>query len=266
MDQPNILFSDSNQYFQDAEILQWEIGFINAMDIDIYVKKSFSSTTTKVNISWWDIDAFTKDHTIDAHFICYEIQTTDRTPLWDTEGKITLGIQEKWFFAMNLVQWFIQSTPLITLLVVTLLSRIVPPPISTILWYISIIGIVITYLFYARKILHTLYKVVKAKGIDFDGVNVVYEKGIDILKIQAHHVAMVKQLKDDLDITKVVVYQGKIYLKQESKRPSFWRALRNNLTSAPAPEWETEKKVSDTLSFIFSPAFIWSYALSDDAK
>ena len=73
MDQFPIMFNESNLYFQDTKFLQSEIWFVNMLTIDIHVKKSFSAITNELNINWWDIEVFNKDHIIDEHFICYKI-------------------------------------------------------------------------------------------------------------------------------------------------------------------------------------------------
>ncbi|MEI7562918.1 MAG: hypothetical protein WCJ39_04385 [bacterium] len=75
----DMTFSDSNQYVQNTEVLQSALGFVNAMDIDIYVKRSFSTSQDMTSISGGLIASFTKDHLIDEQFLYYRIQNTDPT-------------------------------------------------------------------------------------------------------------------------------------------------------------------------------------------
>lgn len=70
----DMIFSDSNQYVQNTEVLQSALGFVSAMDIDIYVKRSFSTSLNAMTLSGGFIASFTKDHLIDEQFLYYHIQ------------------------------------------------------------------------------------------------------------------------------------------------------------------------------------------------
>jgi len=92
------------------------------------------------------------------------------------------------------------------MLILAIVSLFLPPTLAAIARRISIIGIVITYMFFAWKIIRTLYKTITAKGIDYNGVNVLYEKNDDILRIHKEQINLVKELNKNLNIYKGVLF------------------------------------------------------------
>ena len=99
-----MIFSDSNQYVQNTEALAGTLGFVSAMDIDIYVKRSFSTDVNATNISGGFIASFTKDHLIDEQFLYYRIHSDTAQKLLSSTGTITCTLEGKGSFVLNLMQ------------------------------------------------------------------------------------------------------------------------------------------------------------------
>jgi hypothetical protein len=72
-------------------------------------------------------------------------------------------LEKKMFFSGNTVKNLIQGMPLISILIITLITLILPKSIANIFRYISIIGVVVTMCFYAGKIIKILYHTIKDK-------------------------------------------------------------------------------------------------------
>jgi len=104
----NITFSDSNQYFQDTSLLQSQVDFVNAMDIDVFVQQSFSAADNELTVTGGYLKIFNKDHLIDDKFICYKIEKTNKQPLRESDGAIKFSIKDREFLVLNFVQGLIQ--------------------------------------------------------------------------------------------------------------------------------------------------------------
>ena len=259
MDQRPILFNDSNQYFPDANILQSSIGFVSPLDIDIYIKTSFGILSNQVMITWGAVECFNKDHLVDERFICYKIEGLDNKPLLKTEGFIKFNLEKQGFLSNGLIQGLIQGTPLISLLFLSLLTRILPATIANIFMYISIIGLLITCCFYARKIIKMFYLMIKSKEIDYNGIGIQYEKKGDMLSINDQYIDMLKQLNTTSKIQNIYLSNGTFYLKQITHKTTFWESIKNIFRTQTTNDQETKQTIETTVWFLLSTPFIWNY-------
>jgi len=259
MDQINIMFSDSNQYFSNAKILQTDVGFVNPLDIDIYVKRSFSCVHNNVTIAWWNIQTFNKDHMIDERFVCYQIALVSGQPFLKTEWIVKFNLENKWFFTMNLIQNLLQWVPLITILVLAILTFLLPAWIAKVIRYVTLIWILITLVYYVWKILKIFINTLRSKGIDYGGVTVNYEKDEDISNINEEYVKILKDLWTDLDVQKIALYNWQFYLKQLIGKKTFFNMIKNIFITQVSNDYDTDQLIQDTVSFLLTTSFIWSY-------
>lgn len=208
-----ISYSESNQYFPNTDNVLTTLGCVNPLDIDTYIKRSFSASYQAITLNGALVEAFTKDHLVDDRFVIYQIIPT---PALSNQGMVTYTPMKKWYFSWSFVAGVIQGTPLIALLFLSLLSLILPASVAKILRDISIIGLVITYLYYAYKMLRVLYKTITNKGIDYHGVNVVCDVPSDLTKINDATVDHIQTLFTSSMVTKVISYHGAWYVKQST--------------------------------------------------
>ncbi|PJA48825.1 MAG: hypothetical protein CO170_01400 [candidate division SR1 bacterium CG_4_9_14_3_um_filter_40_9] len=265
MEPAQILFSDSNLYFQDTSSLQSNIGFINPMDIDIYVKKSFSCFQEPVNIIGGYIQAFNSSHRIDQACTCYKINLTNNQPLLQAEGIITFDLEHQGFINQDMIKNLIQGLPIIAIALLSLLTLVAPAPIATSLRYISIIGMVVMIFYYGRKMIKMFYKMLKAKGVDYEGVMVYYEKNSDLLNINKEYIAILKELRI-MKIEKIVAKNGEFYLKQTIEKPSFRKIIKGIFVTMPSDETVIQQTIENTIRFLLQTSFIVSYANNSAMK
>jgi len=90
-------------------------------------------------ITGGSIECFNKDHLVDERLICYKIEGLDKKSLLITQGFIKFNLEKQGFFGNGILQSLIQGTPLLSLLVLTILTRILPAAIAEIITTISII-------------------------------------------------------------------------------------------------------------------------------
>lgn len=259
MDQTNIMFNDSNLYFQNPEILQSKIGFANPLDIDIYVKKSFSVLDQQVVISWWYIQTFNKNHIIDEFFNCYKIQLANGQPIIPSKWIIKFDLENAWVFGTWLIQGIIQGTPIISILLLTLVSFLFPASVAVVLRYISVIWILITILYFAYKFIKSIIKTLKSKWIDYNWVNILYENVEDIFNISPEYVETLKQLRKDLKITQIVLFEWVFYLKQTIRKTTIRQSILNVFIWQEVKEEKVQEEIQNTLNFILTTQFISTY-------
>ena len=131
-----------------------------------------------------------------------------------------------------------------------------PPTIANIVRWISIIGIIITYMFYGWKIVRLLYKAVMDKGIDYNGLNVVYEQTSDFSLIPQEEFAAIKAFQEATAVSKLVFSQGELHLKQPLHKPSFRRNIRAFLVPHEEITQSYDQRVQETSQQILSASFI----------
>ena len=229
MDRKPLLFSQSDQYFPYEEMLQTSIGFSNPLDIDTYVKQSFGLLTDTLMLTWAEIQSFTKDHLIDEEFICYKIEGLNHTSLLPATGKISCNLKKQGLLSGGIIQSLIQWTPLLSLLILSIITRIVPANIATILTYISIIWVLITCCFYAVKITKSFISTLLSKEIDYDGVGIMYQNEVDKALITENTIAICKKIKETSNIDKIVVFEGNIFLKQTINKKSIRQSIKSKI-------------------------------------
>jgi len=239
MDRKPLLFSQSNAYFPYEEMLQTSIGFANPLDIDTYIKQSFGLLTDTIMLTGAEVQCFTKDHLIDEHFICYKIEWINQKPIIITEGKI-------------IIQWFIQGTPVFSLIILSILTRIAPAKIANILMDISLIGLLITCCFYGFKMIRGLIRTIFSKEIDYDGISINYDKMTDNKLITPQIINSLKELKKTIKIDKFVLLEGNLFFKQtinkktirQSIKEKFSRSSTNTLLN------DNTTKIQQTVSIL----------------
>lgn len=264
MNTANILFNDSNLYFPNAEILQSRIWFVNPMDIDIFVKKSFGVAEQNVLIYGAYIQAFNSNHVIDDMFIVYQIQLHNNQPIINTEGKITFNLKKQWFFSGSTLNKIIQGIPIISIILLSVITFFMPTSIAKIFRYISLIGTSIVILFYGWKMIKIMYKLLTNKGIDYHGITVYYENKNDMFKINDAYIQTLKVL-DEIEISEVIVVDGIFYLKQEIRKVSLRQTIKNIFKNGNTDDTIIIPKIQKTIDFLLTISFIWSYIHPTDA-
>lgn len=252
----DMIFSDSNQYVQDTEVLQSALGFVSAMDIDIYVKRSFFINQWTTSISGGVIASFTKDHLVDEEFLYYRIQSENLQQI-ASKWVISCTLEGKSTLILSLLQGLIQWTPIIAILIISIAMFFLPPTIAKIFRRISIIGIIITYTFYVWKIGRLLYKAVTNRGIDYNGLNVIYDEESDIALMHQEHFALVKQLQETIWASKIVFYQWILHTKQLIHKPSLWRSIRSFFFPHEENPISYDPRIHETSQKLLSASFIW---------
>lgn len=251
-----ILFSDSNEYLQNPAFLQSDIWFVSPLDIDIYVKKSFTYTQDHVVVSGWHIQPFNSNHRISDPFVCYKIQSENNQPFISTQWSVTFNLEKKWFLNRTMIKNLIQGIPIFSLLIMSLITLVLPPTLANIFRYISIIGLVITLFFYSRKFVKVFYNLLKNTWIDYDGVVVHYQNSADSLLINSEYVDSLRQLYA-MNVQKVVLWQGVLYCKQQVVVPNFWTHIIHAFSHND--DTNIDQKIFTTIQFIFSTSFISHY-------
>ena len=251
-----IVFSDSNQYVQDTQALQKALGFVNPLAIDIYVKRSFFLEEKSTTLSWGLIASFTKDHLVDEEFLYYQIQSPSLSSLPSTQT-ITCTLEGKSSFVLNLLQWLLQWTPIIALLIISIAMLFLPPALANIFRRISVIGIIITYSFYIYKIARLLYKAIITTGIDYNGLNVVYAQEQDIAIFPQDIFPALKDLATQIWAAKIVVYQWNLHIKQSIRTPSLWQSILLFFFPHEETPDSYDQHIDQTTQKIFSASFIW---------
>lgn len=252
MDQFPIMFNESNLYFQDTKFLQSEIWFVNMLTIDIHVKKSFSAITNELNINWWDIEVFNKDHIIDEHFICYKINTITNKPIIQSQWMITIDLTSRESISKKLIKTFLQWLPLVSLFILSIITAILPAKIAFVFRYISIIGILITCVFYAFKVLKMFYKTLTSKAIDYDGINVYYQFKEDMSIICTEDIINLKNFYSEFGIQKLVFIHWLCYIKQTITETSYRERAKSIFTWASHKKKETKELIERTIQFFFN--------------
>jgi len=259
MDPINIIFNDSNLYLQNPDILQSQIGFVSPMDIDIYVKRSFSITNIQTTISWWYIQAFNKDHMIDEYFNYYKIQLNNWKAIIPSQWMIKFDLENGGLLGWWLIQSIIQSTPIISILLFTLLSFLFPAWIAIVMRYISILWILFSIVFFAYKFIKFFIKVLQSKWVEYNWVNVSFENTQDIFFIKPEYVETLKILWEDRKIQKIVLLNWEFHLKQILKRTSVRQTFKNIFIWQKIEDSQSQIKIQNTISFILSTWFISTY-------
>lgn len=226
MDRKPILFSESNAYFPYEELLQNRIWFSNTLDIDTYVKQSFGLLTNNLMLTWGDIECFSKDHLIDEEFICYKIDGLNHQPLIVSKGMIKCNLGEQWIFKKGLIQGIIEGSPILSLIILNIITRILPGKIANILMYISILGLVITCCFYGIKIIKRIFKRIISKEIKLNGIGILLEKQEDIQLINKDLAIKFKELHTKQRIEEIVIVEGALFLKQTFKERSIRESIK----------------------------------------
>ncbi len=252
MDRKPLLFSQSNAYFPYEEMLQTSIGFANPLDIDTYIKQSFGLLTDTIMLTGAEVQCFTKDHLIDEHFICYKIEGINQKPVLITDWKISCNLIKQWFFKSGLIQWLIQGTPILSLCILSLLTRIAPPKIANILMYISLIGLLITCCFYGFKLIKGLIKTIFSKEIDYDGIGITYEKETDHKLVHTEFLKKIEQLEQIYKIDKLVLFQGNIFFKQTINKKTVRQSIKEKFsrTSTNSIQSDNTTKIQQTVSWL----------------
>jgi hypothetical protein len=152
-----------------------------------------------------------------------------------------------------MVKNFIQGMPLIAMLLLSLFTLIAPTSIAKILRYISLIGMIVTIFFYGWKIIKMLYKLIRAKGIDYEGVTVYYEKKTDLLNINKEYIAILKELRI-MKIKKIVARNGDFYLKQVIKKQSFKEVIKGIFIPPPSDDSLIQQTIENTINVLIPQA------------
>lgn len=258
MQPTDIIFSNSNEYLQNPAFLQSDIWFVSHLDIDIYVKKTFIYAQNQVTVSGGYVQPFNSSHNINDPFVFYKIQLANAQPFLTTQWLITFDLEKQWFLSWNMIKNIIQWLPLISLLIVSLITLVLPPSLANIFRYISIIGILITLFFYAWKFIKIFYNLLKDTWIDYDGITVHYQNTADMLTVNADYVQILKQLRD-MKIQKVVLREGVWYCKQQLISPTFSALIKNIFSPVKSDDSLVDQMIYTTVDFLFSTSFIWQY-------
>lgn len=255
MELTDISFSDSNKYLQDTSILQSEVWFVSQLNIDIYVKKTFKYSQDGITVSGWYIKSFNSSHRISDSFVCYKIQLINNQPFVSTQWAVTFDLKKEWFFSWTMIKNIIQGLPIVSLLIISIITLILPPFLANIFRYINIIGMVILLFFYGRKFIKIFYNLLKNKWIDYNGVTVRYKNKADTLTITPEYIEILKKLHG-MNIQKVVLWKGDLYCKQNFTEPNFWTTIANIFSHDQYSNIAIDKIVFSTIEFLFSTSFI----------
>ena len=252
MERKPLLFAQSNAYFPHEELLQSSINFVNPLDIDTYIKQSFGLLTDSLMLTWAEVIAFSKDHLVDEHFLCYKIEWLNNKKLIETQWVITCNFKKEGLFAKGFIQWIIQWMPIMSILILSLISRLAPAGVATVLMYISLIWMIITCCFYAVKMIKFFIKIILSKEIEYGNMNVVFINHEDS-KIMSEAVASIfKELHKTQNIEKIVFFQGSLFFKQSIKGPTVWESIKEKFRfkSVAKPVEDYTPKIQQTVSYL----------------
>ncbi len=250
MDQNFVTFNDSNLYFQNTQFLQSTIWFVSIVDIDTYVKYSFTSTIGELIVFWWDIKTFNKDHIENENFVVYQIQSTNNLPLIQSQDMIRIDLSDEWFisksFIKNLLQWF----PFFTLILIWVLTTILPAKIAIVFQYISLIWIFAVLLYYISKIIKVFYKTITSKAIDYNWVSVYYRNRADLLNINPEYIEELKKLSNQFAIKEIVFIQWVCLIKQVPYQVRLSGFLKNIFSSKK--DKNNKELIQNTIKFFLT--------------
>lgn len=250
MDRKPILFSESNAYFPYEELLQNRIWFSNTLDIDTYVKESFGVLTDKIMITGGDIQCFSKDHLIDEEFICYKIEGLNHTALIKSEGMIKYNLGDQGLLKKGLIQWIIQGSPILSLIILNIITRILPGKIANVLMYVSIVGLIITCCFYSVKIIKRIIKRFFSKEIKANGIGILLEKQDDIRIINKELALQYKELYKNCKIEEIVILEWSVFLKQKLKEESIRESIKGKFQKKQKKDHRDN--IQTTIDFILN--------------
>lgn len=256
MNAVTIAFNDSNLYFPNAETLQSRIWFVNPIDIDVFVQKSFEIQKENMLMSGAYIKVFNSSHVISDTFLVYKIHPNANQNIFQTKGKITFKLENQWIFSGGLIKKILQSMPLISIMLLMFITFLMPTNIAKIFGVISLIGMIILIFVYGWKIAKIMYKLLTSKGIDYDGVIVYFENQHDILKIKDTHIQTLKLL-NEINILEIVLVDGVFYLKQEVNNISLRQTIINMFKKRNTDDALIVSKIYETMDFLLTDAFIW---------
>ena len=252
MERKPLLFAESNAYFPHEELLQSSINFVNPLDIDTYIKQSFGLLTDSLMLTWAEVTPFSKDHLIDEHFLCYKIEGLNNKKLVQTEWIITCNFKKEGLFAKGLIQGLIQGMPIMSILILSLISRLAPASIANILMYISLIWLIITCCFYAVKMVKFFIQTILSKEIEYGNMNVIFINHEDSKIISEDIAKIFKELHKTQNIDKIVFFQWSLFFKQSTKGSTVWETIKDKfrLKSIDKPSEDYKPKIQQTVSYL----------------
>lgn len=252
MERKPLLFAQSNAYFPNEELLQSSINFVNPLDIDTYIKQSFGLLTDSIMLTGAEVLPYTKDHLVDEHFLCYKIEGLNNKKLIDTKWVITCNFKKEGIFGKWFIQGIIQGMPIMSILILSLISRLAPAGVANVLMYISLIWMIITCLFYAVKLVKFFIKIILSKEIEYGNMNVTFINHEDSKIISEDIANIFKELHKTQDIDKIVFFQGSLFFKQSIKGATVWESIKDKFRfkSVSKPVEEYTPKIQQTVSYL----------------
>jgi hypothetical protein len=257
MEGPLIAISSSNQYFMEGPFLQTGAWFVSPTDIDVYVKDSFATSTPALLVNWWYIQSYNKDHLMSEEFVCYKLMTPNQQPIIVSQWPVRFNLDAaEWLFTGNMLQSFLQGMPLLAIIWLTLLTTILPAPISTVFRYISLIAMLVGLFYYAYKMIRYFIGVLFNKGVDYGWVKVIFDNPADNSVVSPAYVEILKELRKQFLIQNVVLYSWNLYFKQQLKKVSFWGAIKSAFYAPIDSEQEVQMLIQKTVNFLVATSFI----------
>lgn len=254
-----ILFNESNLYLQDTATLMWSINFVDPLNIDTYVKISFLSMAELITISWWYIKSFNKNHSISEMFNYYNIIKNDNKTLISSIWKITFDLENSSFFSWFILKSIIQGIPTITIALIIIVSFLLPTKIANFFRYLSILGILITTFLYFIKLIKKIIKTNKFQFMNYNWINIKYENEEDIINITPEYIELLKKLKNEIGIEKIVIQNWQIHLKQKVKKFKNIDKIKSLFMSQKEIDEQANiEKIKNTVFYLNNNWFVWT--------
>lgn len=220
---PNCSWSNSDQYFSDDAVLH-EIGFTGVMDTDTFIQTSFTINSA-IPVSGALIKTFNNDNIQHENFIVY---TMDLRKLI-SRSVVRIELQSIGLFTINTIKGIIFSLPIIALIVFNLLTYILPEPVKSVLFYLSLGAMITVISVYFYRGIPIIINFFKEKKYFIDSKKITYRDEQDAQILTEQHMKALAPLVDQ-NISSAIILQKKMFLKQ-SVDNGFTPDAINYLTS-----------------------------------
>lgn len=150
-----------------------------------------------------------------------------------------------------MIKNLIQGFPLISFIILGILTLLLPANIAIIFKYISYIGIAITCLFYAKKMIIWAYKTITSKAVHYDDISVQYQENSDIRPIDQNYIKGLKELYTNFNVKEIVLINGICFIKQIITKRSLKETLKGIFVGQKNNE-KSEELIQKTIVFLFT--------------
>lgn len=205
-------YANNNSFFPEGIDFLQKIGFVSMLSIDMYVKYSFQKANWSNMIQGAEIDTYDNDHNINDTFFVHKITLPRRSNI--TRALVYIALNHNKAFTLKEFASLVKSIPMVSLLILGLLSFLIPGVVGKILQGVNLIAFLIFILFFAYKFLRYFFELTKSSSMKLQDHRVVYLNPHD-LKIFTRHVKEKINQLQDYWVTDIALDRNALYLKQD---------------------------------------------------